>query len=194
MRKIKFCLPKIHIEVERWKYLSRINAYISSYGRFKDDKGNFLSVGAKNNYLVFRGEYVHRLVLSTFKPVPNWGSLTVDHLNHNTRDNRVSNLEWVTEEENHRREKADTEINLKVIREEVTANFTKTLKDSALAIKLNGVELPIETAQEIVCNDASLKASTTKVRDKFSKIKSGQTTANEIRIGNFKLEILRNNG
>ena len=194
MRKIKFCLPKIHIEVERWKYLSRINAYISSYGRFKDDKGNFLSVGAKNNYLVFRGESVHRLVLSTFKPIPGWAGLTVDHLNHNTRDNRVSNLEWVTEEENHRREKADTEINLKVIREEVTANFTKTLKDSALAIKLNGVELPIETAQEIVCNDASLKASTTKVRDKFSKIKSGQTTANEIRIGNFKLEILRNNG
>ena len=192
--KIKNFLPKLHIEIERWRYLSSMDVYISSYGRFKDNKGNFLSVGAKNNYLIFRGESVHRLVLSTFKPVPGWGSLTVDHLNHNTRDNRVSNLEWVTEEENHRRERADTEANLNIIREEVVANFTKTLKDSACAVKLNGVKLPIEMAQEIVCNDASLKSSTAKIKDKFSKIKSGQTTTNEVRIGNFKLEILRNNG
>lgn len=192
--KIKHFLPQLHIEIERWKYLSSMDVYISSYGRFKDSKGNLLSVGAKNNYLIFRGKAVHRLVLSTFKPVPNWDNLTVDHLNHNTRDNRVSNLEWVTAEENRRREKADTENNLNVIRKEVAVNFIETLKCSAYAVKLNGVKLPIETAQEIVCNDASLKSSTTKVKDKFSKIKSGQTTANEVRIGNFKLEILRNNG
>ena len=187
--KIKNFLPKLHIEIERWKYLESMDVYISSCGRFKNKNGELLSVGAKNNYLVFRGKPVHRLVLSTFKPVPNWDSLTVDHLNHNTRDNKVSNLEWVTREENLRREKSDTEINLNVIKEEITANSTKTC-----VIKLNGVKLPIDIAQEIICNDASLKASTTKIKDKFSKIKSGQTTANEVRIGNFKLEILRNNG
>jgi hypothetical protein len=43
----------------------------------------------------------------TWRPTPNAEHLTVDHLNHNKRDNSLENLEWVSQEENIRRAKAD---------------------------------------------------------------------------------------
>ena len=36
----------------------------------------------------------------TWEPIPNAEDLTVDHKDHNRRNNAVSNLEWVTREEN----------------------------------------------------------------------------------------------
>ena len=36
----------------------------------------------------------------TWRPIPDAEELTVDHLNHNKRDNSLDNLEWVTKEEN----------------------------------------------------------------------------------------------
>lgn len=50
---------------------------------------------------------LHRLVLLTWRPTPEAEILTVDHLNHNKRDNSLDNLEWVTFEENQRRAKED---------------------------------------------------------------------------------------
>ena len=47
------------------------------------------------------------LVLLTFRPIPNAEDLTVDHLNHNKRDNSLSNLEWVSKVENQERAKTD---------------------------------------------------------------------------------------
>ena len=43
----------------------------------------------------------------TWRPIPNAEELTVDHLNHNKRDNSLENLEWVTKEENLRRAAED---------------------------------------------------------------------------------------
>jgi hypothetical protein len=43
----------------------------------------------------------------TWKPTPEAEKLTVDHLDHNKRNNALSNLEWVTKEENERRADAD---------------------------------------------------------------------------------------
>ena len=51
--------------------------------------------------------FCHRLVMLTFKPIPNAENLTVDHLNHNKRENTIYNLEWVTKYENLRRARAD---------------------------------------------------------------------------------------
>ena len=49
----------------------------------------------------------HRVVMLTWRPTPNAEHLTIDHLNHNKRDNSLENLEWVTKAENVRRAKAD---------------------------------------------------------------------------------------
>lgn len=43
--------------------------------------------------------YVHRLVLSAFKPKPE-GKNFVNHINGNKHDNRLINLEWSTNREN----------------------------------------------------------------------------------------------
>ena len=192
--KIKNFLPKIHIEIERWKYLESMDVYISSLGRFKDKNGKFLSVGAKNNYLVFRGEYIHRLVLSTFKPVPGWAGLTVDHLNHNTRDNRISNLEWVTLTENMRRARKDendnsktmlqkTEEKIKVTEEIKIAEEKTTTINNNIFVILNGVKLPIDSAGQLMKSDKSL--SVDKINTIIKNIK--ENAKRDYAYGNWKI-------
>lgn len=44
--------------------------------------------------------YVHRLVANAFLDKPDGIDLVVNHKNHNTSDNRVENLEWITKSEN----------------------------------------------------------------------------------------------
>jgi hypothetical protein len=43
----------------------------------------------------------------TWRPTPEAEILTVDHLDHNKRNNALDNLEWVTAEENLRRAQRD---------------------------------------------------------------------------------------
>lgn len=187
-------LPKLHIEIERWKYLESMDVYISSYGRFKDKNGEFLSVGARNNYLVFRGESVHRLVLSTFKPIPGWAGLTVDHLNHNTRDNRVSNLEWVTLAENTRRARKDendntktmlqkTEEKIKAAEEIKAAEMKATTANDGIYVVLNGVKLPIDAACQLMKSDKSLSAD--KINTLIKNIK--ENAKRDYAYGNWKI-------
>jgi hypothetical protein len=62
---------------------------------------------SNQKYMIFKinGSLVqaHRLVLMTWQPRKDMDKLTVDHINSNPRDNRLCNLEWVTEEENQKR-------------------------------------------------------------------------------------------
>lgn len=46
----------------------------------------------------------------TWRPIPDAENLTVDHLDHNKRNNTVYNLEWVTLEENRTRAQEDLYI------------------------------------------------------------------------------------
>ncbi len=46
-----------------------------------------------------KSRYIHRLVATAFIPNPE-NKPEVNHINHNKRDNRASNLEWVTSDEN----------------------------------------------------------------------------------------------
>lgn len=102
----------LKISIERWKWNKEYGCYVSSLGNFKDKDKNplpikinqsgYVMVNPSNHY-----QFAHRMVMRTFKPTLNMESLTVDHLNHNKRDNSLDNLEWVTIEENHHREKDD---------------------------------------------------------------------------------------
>lgn len=43
---------------------------------------------------------VHRIVLETFMPCEDQASLQVNHIDRNPANNNLSNLEWVTQQEN----------------------------------------------------------------------------------------------
>jgi len=109
---MKVILPRLHVSVEKWKYNPEIGIYVSNLGNFKDkDLNPIIPKINKSGYMkIVVGDYhyfAHRVVLQTWKPIANYDDMTVDHLNHNKRDNRVDNLEWVSQRENIKRALAD---------------------------------------------------------------------------------------
>lgn len=112
-----FILPSFKFKVEKWKWNKEYRIFVSSLGNFKDEykKNMPIRINSKTGYCMIVTPYgikqAHRLVLLTFKPIPNAESLTVDHKNHNKRDNSLSNLEWLTREENQAKAQADLYTN-----------------------------------------------------------------------------------
>ena len=103
-----FIMPRFFVNCERWKWNDDLRLYVSTHGHFKDEHKRNKACKVKNNYFWVHanGKWLpaHRVVLLTWRPLPVDGEpMTVDHLNSITRDNRLCNLEWVSEEENHRR-------------------------------------------------------------------------------------------
>ena len=97
--------PTLHLKIERWKFNKDYGVYVSTLGNFKDRHKRRLPVRInQNGYCNIQTEQgyklAHRLVMLTWKPIPDAENLTVDHLNHNKRDNSLANLEWVTAKEN----------------------------------------------------------------------------------------------
>jgi hypothetical protein len=94
------------------------NYFVSNMGNIKSDKTNRLlqiqkktdysTVGLSNINKIYCF-LVHRLVAKAFIPNPE-NKLTVNHINHNTHDNRVENLEWSSyKEQNEHNYKTETE-------------------------------------------------------------------------------------
>ena len=192
---MKNFMLNFHLDIEKWKYYMPMDVYVSSLGRFKDKDGNILTPTAKNNYLVFRGELVHRLVMTIFKPVPGCAGMTIDHLDHNTRNNKISNLEWVSLEENQAREEADRKANEQTMLErtkELLATY-HAQNTSAITecVKLNGEIVPTIVAKHILCGAKDLKTCKSKIESTFAKIAAGTENATEITFGNNKVEIIR---
>lgn len=110
-----FMLPTISLRIERWKFNKDYGIYVSTLGNFKDRYKRRLPIKiTQGGYCMVKTEassqpwkLAHRVVMLTWKPIPDAENLTVDHLNHNKRDNSIANLEWVTQEENSRRAKED---------------------------------------------------------------------------------------
>lgn len=107
--------PSLILKIERWKFNKDYGIYVSTLGNFKDRHKRRLPIKVNNGYCYVKTETAswkaaHRIVMLTWKPIPNAEDLTVDHLNHNKRDNSLSNLEWVTKEENLRRAAQDVLI------------------------------------------------------------------------------------
>lgn len=91
-----------------WRKIEdRPNYSVSDCGEVRNDKTGRILKLAKHRcgYLhVMLGRktvplYVHRLVATAFVPNPD-GKTQVDHINGNKRDNRASNLRWVSPSEN----------------------------------------------------------------------------------------------
>jgi hypothetical protein len=107
--------PTIKLNIERWKYNPTFELYVSNMGHVKNkSKADIAPKIMQNGYVVIHvggsdphWMLLHRLVMLTWKPTPEAEDLTVDHLDHNKRNNALSNLEWVTREENERRAAED---------------------------------------------------------------------------------------
>lgn len=105
----------IHFSIERWKWNPDFGIYVSNKGRFRtrDKRDVPIQISEGGYCVVYCGGTIHkhmsahRVVMLTWRPTANAENLTIDHLDHNKRNNALTNLEWVTREENVRRAEAD---------------------------------------------------------------------------------------
>ena len=109
---MRFILPTPHFKLERWRWSNDYQLYVSTLGRFKDATKNELQIRTGDgNYLYVETaqglRLAHRVVMITWKPIENADKITVDHKDHNPRNNALSNLEWCTKKENIKRAKRD---------------------------------------------------------------------------------------
>lgn len=128
--------PKLHIELERWKWNDEYGFWVSNLGNFKDAQKRDVSVKTDNGYLRLvnwekdKSIYAHRLVMLTWRPIENAKDMTVDHIDHNKRNNKLINLEWVPHYENLQRAQADVIVYTEKREEEIQAETQeKKMKD-----------------------------------------------------------------
>lgn len=125
---MNFILPTITINIERWKWNRKYRVFVSNRGRVKNIDGKLLKIKTTSTgYLAVRvatkkAIFIHRLVMETWRPISNSEEMTVDHLDHNKRNNDIRNLEWVTEKENRKRAAND-----QLIEKEITLIKAKEL-------------------------------------------------------------------
>ena len=108
-------LPKLILNIERWKYNKTFELYVSNMGHIRNkSKADIAPKIMENGYMVVyvNGSIngymlLHRVVMLTWKPTPEAEQLTVDHLDHNKRNNALYNLEWVSRGENLKRARRD---------------------------------------------------------------------------------------
>lgn len=93
-----------HFHIERWKKNKELNIYVSTDGRVKNSNKQILKqrISTGTGYFVVKiGNYwknVHSLVIETWRKKQE--NMTIDHIDSNKRNNRLSNLEYVSYEEN----------------------------------------------------------------------------------------------
>jgi hypothetical protein len=171
----KFILPSFNFNVERWKWNKEYRVYVSNMGHFRDEYKRPLGVRVnQQGYLLVKTcrdfKRAHRLVMLTWRPIANADEMTVDHLDHNKRNNRLSNLEWVPGYENLIRAQADEVVKTKKMEEEIQAETqTKQMKDFWLLVNGNRFE-SVETATPYVKSTMSYLDALSMTEDKVKKV------------------------
>ena len=101
--------------MEIWKDIEQYPGYqVSNLGQIKSFKqskegrilkpkvnGGYMGIDFRKDGKTYYG-LVHRIVLSTFSPIEEWETLTVNHIDGNPSNNKLENLEWMTQSENSR--------------------------------------------------------------------------------------------
>lgn len=172
-------LPKIIFSLETWKFNKEFGVWVSSLGHFKDRRKRNLSYRInQSGYCAVQTEsgkkLAHRLVLLTFRPIPNAEDLTVDHLNHNKRDNSLNNLEWVTRETNLERAKRDKltkieeyELDYQEASFSTNGEEKKCVINENTLVYFNGVLMPLKYTIKIIKGIASTTQSKKEVTEKI---------------------------
>ena len=129
--------PRLIIKWERWKFNKELGIYVSNMGNFKTAKKKPITPKTKDDrYLHIKlphSGYViraHVAVMKTWKPLDSYEGMTVDHIDANHRNNELSNLEWVTKEENMRRAETNSLVTPK-------KNKKKTVKITVTSYTLD---------------------------------------------------------
>lgn len=105
---------------EIWKDIKGFVGYqVSNLGRvksFRQNKNGRILKGSINSdgyiKVVLLSESgkktfsIHRLVMETFCPVENMKDLTVDHINSNKLENTLDNLQWLSRQDNVKKEQS----------------------------------------------------------------------------------------
>lgn len=111
---LKSFFPTIKLDIERWRFNEQAQLYVSNKGRVRRKNGTLIEfkVRRDNGYIsIYTKESgfwsVHQLVAQTWIPNSDPTKNTVDHLDHNKRNNRVDNLEWCSVNENRARAERD---------------------------------------------------------------------------------------
>ena len=154
---MKIILPRFLFKIERWKWNSDYRVYVSNLGHIKNEHKQDLPVYIDDNgycrvhTACCRYKTVHRLVMLTWRPIPNAEELTVDHLNHNKRCNELSNLEWVSLDENRERAKNDLYID-----NETHSNNWKKKIIKAGQLEFNSMEAAVDYVYEQSAKNGSI--------------------------------------
>lgn len=112
---------------------------VSNMGRIMDKNGDLLSLydhprGYKSVSLSlcdnYRLKLVHRIVAETFIPNPE-NKPQINHKDGNKENNKVNNLEWVTQKEN----SVHASENGLLLRKKYNSNISKLQKNEVLQIR-----------------------------------------------------------
>ena len=92
----------LEIEGEKWKDHPSLKWEISNMGRIKDRRRiTYGTLDAEKEYYMYSGKKVHQLVMDTWgqRPIDYNDNYTIDHINMNSKDNRIDNLRYATKRE-----------------------------------------------------------------------------------------------
>lgn len=170
---MKIMLPKLIFKLEKWKWNEEYGVFVSNLGHFRSKEKNNIpyKILNSNGYVYIKTKHgdrpAHRLVMLTWCPIEDRENFTVDHLDHNKRNNAVDNLEWVTQYENMDRAKKD------MIKEVNVARGSKQI------ISIINIQTSIKTSFNSLDEAIKFYIETSKITDTKGKatVKKKITTA-----------------